>query len=231
MTAPAVIRLAFDSGWSDGDPGNGRLRFDSPKLSKVRFIYINARDADEALLGQLVGGWSLGDVLVIERMGAEVNRVVGWIIGPVNHRGSYYQVPVAIRSVRGAFAAYDEMELHHHSSQSIVDAEPDRPTLDLAPLPMATTITFAPSPMAPMALTVSQSAGMPVFGSFPAPAALSAPLAPLALIEKPSLATGVADTSANRIAELEGEKRALEDLLKQLLNDETETLVRNEDAR
>lgn len=110
---PISLRVAYDSGWSDGDPGNGRLRFDSPRLSRARHLFINARDAQEALLTELVPMWRTGDVLVIERPGAETNRVVAWIVGDIVHRGPYWRVPISVRTVYGAFAAHDELILHH----------------------------------------------------------------------------------------------------------------------
>jgi len=110
---PITIRVAYDSGWSDGDPGNGRLRFDNPRLSKARHLYVNARDAQEALLSELVPTWKTGDVIVIERPGAETNRVVAWVVGDIVHRGAYWRVPIAVRTVYGAFAAHDELVLHH----------------------------------------------------------------------------------------------------------------------
>lgn len=110
---PISIRVAYDSGWSDGDPGHGRLRFDNARLSKARHLYVNARDAQEALLNELVPTWKTGDVIVIERPGAETNRVVAWVVGDIVHRGAYWRVPIAVRTVYGAFAAHDELVLHH----------------------------------------------------------------------------------------------------------------------
>lgn len=220
---PATLRLAFDSGWSHGDPGNGRLRFDSPKLSKVRFLYINARDADEALLGQLVGSWALGDVIVIERMGNDVNRVVAWIIGPVHHCGSYYQVPVAIRSVRGAFAAHDELELHHHKSEDLIQKEQaaEASPVALAPLPAVTTVTFSPRPLAPVAVAVHATPHPQDLVATSASEPQLAPLAPLATDQNAAIASG----ERQKIEALEERNRALESVLAHLLADPTELYI------
>lgn len=131
--APSAIRLAFDGGWSDGDPGKGRLRFDSPALAKAKHLYVNAQDAQEALLGSLVPTWKHGDVLVLERPGVETNRVVAWIMGPIVHRGAYYKVPVLIRSVSGGFAAQDELALHHYRNAEAADQQPE-PAAPLQPV-------------------------------------------------------------------------------------------------
>lgn len=138
MIPIANIRLAFDSGWSDGDPGDGRLRFDTPKLRKAKFAYINAKAADESLLDELVPTWDIGGVLVIERSNAPGNRVVAWIIGKIFHGGSYYKVPIAVRSVMGSFAAHDDLTLQHYADEPDGDEAVTVAPPDVKPLPRIT---------------------------------------------------------------------------------------------
>jgi hypothetical protein len=109
---PITLRLAFDGGWSDGDPGNGRLRFNAPALDRATYIYVNARDSQDAVLDDLIPTWGVGDALVIERAGLMVARVVAWVVGPIRHGGSYYKIPAHIKSASGSFAANDELTLH-----------------------------------------------------------------------------------------------------------------------
>ncbi len=133
MGAPAELRLAWDGGHTDGDPGSGRVRIDAPSPRKAKFVYINARDSEDAMLDRLVPSWQLGDVLVIERPGAETNRIVAWITGPIGHGGSYYRVPVIVRSAFGNFAAHDECVLTHQPNMTI-DAEVTPRALDVRPM-------------------------------------------------------------------------------------------------
>ena len=216
---PSQIRLAFDSGWSDGDPGDGRVRFNSPKVSAATSICINARDAQDALLDQLVPSWRVGDVLVIERPGADRNRVVAWIIGPITHGGSYYKVPILPRSVHGAFAAHDELVLHHHTNLVDTD-EPERREWHppkAAPVAPSSQPISAPAvntlaPLAPMALTQAhpmQPAAMPV-ASPPAP-----PMAPMA-------PAGLTPAASPEVESLKADNAALHGIIAELLADETE---------
>jgi hypothetical protein len=107
-------------------------------LLKAKHLYVNARDAQEALLGKLVPTWKQGDVLVVERPSAEKNRLVAWIMGPLVHGGSYYKVPVLVRSVSGAFAANDGITLHHFPNVEGTEAT------TVVPLPVAQTRTTSP---------------------------------------------------------------------------------------
>lgn len=218
MAAPAILRVAFDSGCTDGDPGNGRLRFDSPKLSKAKFLFINARDAQDAVLDELVPTWRLGDVVVIERTGNDVNRMVAWVIGDVYHRGGYWKVPLAVRSVYGSFAAHDELLVHHHANVAEVDpAAGAIGAAGIAPLPSLAPITKQISsplaPMAPMAPpeqdVVPLAAGAPHSTDVPR----QPPLAPLA------------PAQADKTAELEAEVAELRAILKEMVNDQTELHV------
>lgn len=208
---PATIRVAFDSGWTIGDPGDGRLRFDSPKLAKAAFVMINARCAQETLLDAFVTQWKIGDVLVIERTGAETNRVVAWVIGAIHHCGPFYRVPIAIRTVYGGFAAHDELIVTHHTN--VIDTGAADP--DIAPLPRVTTqepapvmrVTAAPfvpllAPMAPVTVAASPPTGP--FESEPA-----SPMAPT-------------DSDLSR---LEAENQALKAFLDTLLSDKTPLYV------
>lgn len=133
MGAPAELRLAWDGGHTDGDPGSGRVRIDAASPRRAKFVYVNARDSEDATLDRLVPSWQLGDVLVIERPGAETNRIVAWITGPIGHGGSYYRVPVIVRSVFGNFAAHDECVLTHQPNMTI-DADASPRALDVRPM-------------------------------------------------------------------------------------------------
>ena len=125
-----MIPLAFDGGWSDGDPGAGRLRFDSPRLSDIKHFHISARDAAACRIGPQVSTWGVGEVIVIERTGQEQNRVVAWVIGEVINRGTYYSVPVSLRSAVGSFAEHDSLTVSH---QLNLPAVPDPQQAALAP--------------------------------------------------------------------------------------------------
>lgn len=232
---PALIRLAFDSGWSAGCPGSGRVRFSSPKLSQSSFICVNARDAQDSLLDELVPTWGIGDVLVIERASADRNRVVAWIIGPIHNGGSYYRVPIIVRTVNGGFAAHDELVLHHHKNVTETDepekqiwAPPQRtpkaPELPLPPVNAQPPIAFNPEPplalIAPLALTNSGAVNSPENG----------PLAPLiAPIAGPELTNAAVTTTQSardgEIAQLRTDVTVLHDILTGLLTDTTELYV------
>lgn len=199
---PATIRVAFDSGWTDGDPGNGRVRFNSPRLTQARFLYINARDAQDAILDELVPTWALGDVVVVERPGAERNRVVAWIIGGVFHGGSYWKVPIAVRTVSGSFAAHDELVISHHRNVTEIDEDASRPA-DIVPLPR---VGKQPPPL-------------------PAPVpqqALPAPTVPPPL---PIVAPPASEDLSPELARIAAENEALHELLGRLMADQTELYV------
>lgn len=230
MTAPTLLRLAFDSGWSHGDPGDGRLRFDNPKIAKAANLCINARDAQEALLDELIPSWRIGDVVVIERPGAERNRVVVWIIGPIVHMGPFYRIPVIVRTVNGAFAAHDELVLHHHRNVTEVDdnvaaaPEADRlpnsvteqtPKTEFgrvsAPAPSAAALP----PIAPMALTPAHQENI-------ANSMALTPVAPAISQVAPANSPIAPSEIAAELDKLRADNTALHDLLAGLLNDSTE---------
>jgi hypothetical protein len=127
-------------------------------LLKAKHLYVNARDAQEALLGKLVPTWKQGDVLVVERPSAEKNRLVAWIMGPLVHGGSYYKVPVLVRSVSGAFAANDGITLHHfpnvegaEKAEAVAPLPAAPPRTTPPPLPASIAAPRAAVPLAPMA--------------------------------------------------------------------------------
>lgn len=111
----SVVTLGFDEGWSDGDPGAGRIRFDAPSIVKARNLYINAVDSNGAILDQLVPTWTIGDVIVVER---GEGRIVAWVIGPIRHGGSYWKIPITVRTVTGSFAAHDHVALTHYLNEA-----------------------------------------------------------------------------------------------------------------
>lgn len=203
---PISIRVAYDSGWSDGDPGNGRLRFDNPRLSRARHLYVNARDAQEALLTELVPTWRTGDVLVIERPGAETNRVVVWVVGDIVHRGSYWRVPISVRTVYGAFAAHDELVLHHATNTA--DGDEPEVVATHPSLPAQVARQHAPIHEAP------RNEPRPSHS----PAAVNAAV--------PSVPTHADVTEYEaRIAELERDNQSWHDIVQRLVADETELYV------
>lgn len=125
-----MIPLAFDGGWSDGDPGAGRLRFDSPHLAEIKNFHISSRDAASARIGPLVSSWAIGDVIAVGRPGTQ-NVVIGWVIGPVENKTTYYSVPVSIRSATGSFADSDGINVAHQSNVPVIAADvrvPAQPT-------------------------------------------------------------------------------------------------------
>ena len=202
---PATIRVAFDSGWSDGDPGNGRVRFDAPRLVDARHIYVNARDAQDAILDEWVPTWGVGDVLIVERAGAERNRVIAWVVGAVYHRGSYWRIPVKVRTVYGAFAAHDELLLHRAAD----DVETEALAPPASPPLAAPRQTFIPlAPLAPLA----------------APEPDAAPLArgePQGLVFDRHPSVNANGANGDRLAQLEADNRALHDIIARLVSDDT----------
>ncbi len=218
MSAPTLLRLAFDSGWSHGDPGDGRLRFDNPKTARAGNLCVNARDAQEAMLDELIPTWRVGEVVVIERPGAERNRVVVWIIGPIVHMGSFYRAPILVRSVHGAFAAHDELVLHHHRNVTDVD-ETNQPRHVTPSPPMRDAPALSPPPLAPLALTAPDSELSTISTDL-------TPLAPMAVADPAALDTGLRDASRDVATEeldkLRADNTALHDLLAGLLSDKTE---------
>jgi len=133
-----MIPLAFDGGWSDGDPGAGRLRFDSPRLADIKHFHISARDAAAARIGPQVSAWGVGDVLVVERDGYTDNAVVAWVVGEVANKGTYYYVPVSIRSARGSFGDHDRLTVSHQvNAPAIAETAPApaEPSVILRPVP------------------------------------------------------------------------------------------------
>lgn len=218
MSAPTLLRMAFDSGWSHGDPGDGRLRFDNPRIAKAGHLCINARDAQEAMLDELVPTWRIGDVIVVERPGVERNRVVVWIIGPISHMGSFYRVPIIVRTVHGAFAAHDELALHHHRNVTETDtAEPHVASPSSAPLAPPQAVQ-ALTPIAPIAALAPPS-GQPVL-----PVDMSLlPVASASInpVGANSAGATASDTTAE-LANLRADNAALHDILAGLLTDTTE---------
>lgn len=135
MSQPVTIRVAYDTGNTDGDPGDGRLRFDAAKIQRAKFLMVNARCAQESILDDLVPKWKIGDVIIVERLGKPDNRVVCWVIGPVYHGGPYYKVPISVRSFDGSFAAHDELSLTHHADVDAANARGEALPIEVAPLP------------------------------------------------------------------------------------------------
>lgn len=133
-----MIPLAFDGGWSDGDPGAGRLRFDSPRLADIKHLHISARDAAAARIGPQVSAWGIGDVIVVERDGLADNAVVAWVIGEVANKGTYYSVPVSIRSAKGSFGDSDRLTVSHQVNAPAV--------LETTPPPAVPTVALRPAP-------------------------------------------------------------------------------------
>lgn len=111
MTA---IDLAWDSGVTDGDPGEGRIRVNAAGIRSATHLLVNAMDRHEAALGHLLSGIGAGDVLHIERPDG-AGLIVAWVLGTVVHGGTYYKVPVTVRSVDGSFAAHDLVRLHRQA--------------------------------------------------------------------------------------------------------------------
>lgn len=171
----------------------------------------------------MVPTWGVGDVLVIERPSLDRNRVVAWIIGPIHNGGSYYRVPIIVRTVSGSFTAHDELALHHH--KNIVDTDepeqrawvPPKPKELQHPQPtLAPPIAFSPEPplalVALLALTDQSPENRP-----PAP-----PLAPIAA---GALTDPAAPATASEIAQLRTDVGVLHDILAGLLSDTTELYV------
>lgn len=214
---PASIRVAFDGGWTDGDPGSGRLRFDSPRIASAKHLYINARDAQDAILDEWVPTWRVGDVIVIERPGAERNRVVAWVVGAVYHRGSYWRVPVSVRTVYGAFAAHDELALHHAANDVATDVVETPPLPPSIPEFSKVHLGGAPAltPLAPLAANASPAPDA-------APMAASAPQS-LAFDMQPTV--NAIGANGDRLTELEAENLALQKIIERLVSDDTPLYV------
>lgn len=226
MTAPIALRMAFDSGWSHGDPGDGRLRFDSPSIAKAVNIIVNARDAQEALLDELVPSWRIGDVLVIERPGADRNRVVAWVIGPITHMGPCYRVPILVRSVHGGFAAHDEVALHHHRNVTDVDEAPVQ-LRDVTPAPA---VRDAPALSAPPIAPIAIAAATP---EYLANSMALTPSAPVAASQNVPVTRGASpDVTPNAEVELlRQDNSQLHALLAQLLTDPTTLYAMEHDQK
>jgi len=231
MTTPARIRLDYDGGWrEDGCPGAGRLRFNHPRIGKANFINISAECADKSLLGELVPRWGVGDVIVIERAGDTHadNRVVAWIVGPIWHAGSYYKLPVAIRSVHGGFADYDGLILTHHGNLQDIGADRSLPR-DVTPMPMLA----APMPvdilpndaptaplLAPIAPLAPENTGPPPIPQFrPEPP----PIAPIAPMAGPS--SEVVHSLQVENQTYRSENNQLREIIAKLVSDPTELYV------
>ena len=120
------IDLAWDNGITDGDPGDGRIRVNAASIRSATHLLVNVLDRHEADLGSLLSGMAQGDVLHVERPDG-AGLIVAWVLGPVVHGGSYYKIPVTIRSVEGAFAAHDLVRLHRQAEIS-----PAPPAADVA---------------------------------------------------------------------------------------------------
>lgn len=218
MTAPIALRMAFDSGWSHGDPGDGRLRFDSPSIAKAVNIIVNARDAQEALLDELVPSWRVGDVLVIERPGADRNRVVAWVIGPITHMGPCYRVPILVRSVHGGFAAHDEVALHHHRNVTDVDEAPVQ-LRDVTPAPA---VRDAPALSAPPIALIAEPEVAPFASGRSLPVSPLLPVAPANAHDANGASSAAGDGAPSELAALRADNAALHDILAGLLTDTTE---------
>ncbi len=129
MNAHIELHFAYDTGNSDGDPGDGRLRLDNARPSNAQTLYINQNDANSAALHELIPSFGIGDVLVLERDGNSTTQIVAWITGPVVNRGPYYKVPIKVRSVKGSFAAHDSLSLYRMAD----NIEDDTPAPQPAP--------------------------------------------------------------------------------------------------
>lgn len=136
------IKLAWDSGVSDGNPGEGRVRVNATDPRNATHILVNALDRNEAELSDLLATFKQGDVLGLDRDGAN-GRIVAWVIGQVVHAGEYYKIPASIRSVDGAFAAHDLVTLHRLEEKDSAPAQP--PAVVDHPAPIAVAVQAAPS--------------------------------------------------------------------------------------
>ncbi len=221
MSAPTLLRMAFDSGWSHGDPGDGRLRFDNPRIAKAGHLCINARDAQEAVLDELVPTWRIGDVIVVERPGGERNRVVVWIIGPIVHMGSFYRVPIIVRTVHGAFAAHDELILHHHRNVTETD-DPSPVAVPSLPLPTAPVPLPLPAPELPPIALIAEPEVAPFASGRSLPVSPLLPVAPANAHDANGASSAAGDGAPSELAALRADNAALHDILAGLLTDTTE---------
>lgn len=125
------IRLAWDGGVTDGNPGEGRVRVNSAKIERATHMLVNAQDRHEALLAELLPSFAMGDVLALTRDGAG-GQIIAWVIGEIVHGGDYYKIPIKVRSVDGAFAAHDLVTLHRLEEASLLTP----PVLEQQPAPV-----------------------------------------------------------------------------------------------
>ena len=137
-----TIPLAWDSGITDGNPGDGRTRLNAAALRSASHIIINEADRHGARIGELVSKFALSDVLHVERDGGS-GLIVAWVLGDVVNGGGYYKVPVSVRSVEGSFAAHDLVSLHWQGSveattqpEPVSQPEPVPVPVALAPVPV-----------------------------------------------------------------------------------------------
>ena len=134
------IKLAWDSGVSDGNPGEVRIRVNATDPRNATHILVNALDRNEAELSDLLASFKQGDVLGLDRDGAN-GRIVAWVIGQVVHAGEYYKIPASIRSVDGSFAAHDLVTLHRLEEK---DAAPAQPPAIIEPAPVVSAVPIDP---------------------------------------------------------------------------------------
>ncbi len=197
------IKLAFDSGWTDGNPGDGRCRVDGPNIRKVSHLYVNALDRHEAELGELLASFKLGDVVALTRDSGG-GQMVAWIVGPVVHRGGYYRIPIRVCGVDGGFAAHDLVQLHRLEEQGLVSS----------PGASVAYSATAPAPVAPESPSVTERR----LEQVPAPHIL----APSGMISTPILPTsefapGDRETILNLMATMAASLHAKDQEMKALL--------------
>lgn len=88
------------------------------RVRDAKHMLVNALDRHEALLGELVSSFKIGDVLGLERDGLP-GQIIAWVIGQTVHRGGFYRIPVKVRSVEGAFASHDLVTLHRLEDEAL----------------------------------------------------------------------------------------------------------------
>lgn len=138
------IGLAWDSGVSDGNPGEGRIRVNAANILNATHVLVNALDRHEAVLAELIPTFKAGDVLALTRDGTG-GHVVAWVMGDIVHAGGYYKIPVKVRSVEGGFAAHDLVELHRMDEHAIATPQAAPQVLLAAPVESAPQIQQQPA--------------------------------------------------------------------------------------
>lgn len=136
---PVTLRLTFDGGWTDGDPGRARLRFNHPSPARATELALNLVDATGAEIGDVMPWMLPGSVVTIERVGSPANVLVAMIIGRPRHGGSHYVIPIHVRSVSGSLAAADALTVEILREQPADDGQPEPavPSVRVVPDPAA----------------------------------------------------------------------------------------------